>query len=106
MSRTDSLESIRTGPQQRRRATAWMTYLAAEAPFLLAVTLGIAVISSVPLAVGYASAPADRWFSGLVYNVHDAAQYLSWMREAGRSLFTENMLTSEPNPPIYLNLHW
>jgi hypothetical protein len=28
------------------------------------------------------------------------------MRESGRALFIENRLTSEPNQPIYLNLHW
>ncbi len=106
MSLTDSLEGIRAGQTPRRRAAAWTAYLAAEGRFLIVVTLGIMVVSSLPAAFGYASAPADRWFSGIVYNVHDAAQYLSWMREAGRSLFAENMLTSEPNGAVFFNLHW
>jgi hypothetical protein len=42
----------------------------------------------------------------VVYNVHDTAQYYSWMRESGHSVFIENKLTSEPNNPIFLNLHW
>jgi hypothetical protein len=55
---------------------------------------------------GYLSVPEGKWFSGIVYNVHDAAQYLSWMREAGHSILTSNRLTSEPNSPVFVNLHW
>ena len=106
MNLIESLEGVRTAQRPRRVAAAWTAYLAAEWRFLLAVTLGIIAVSSVPVAFGYVWAPPDRWFSGIVYNVHDAAQYLSWMREAGRSLFAENMLTSEPNDAVFLNLHW
>ena len=106
MSLTRPVEGVRAGQRAPGRTAAWRAYLAAEGPFLLAATLGIMVISSLPVAYGYASAPADRWFSGIVYNAHDAAQYLSWMREAGRSLFAENMLTSEPTDAVFLNLHW
>lgn len=106
MSKTVRLEAVRASPRPHRRGVAWAALLAREGRFLLAVTMGIMVISSVPTALGYAFTPADKWFSGIIYNVHDAAQYLSWMREAGRSVFAENMLTSEPNAAIYLNLHW
>jgi hypothetical protein len=64
------------------------------------------LVTSIPLVYGYLSAPADRWFSGIVYNVHDTAQYFSWMREYGSRIFIDNRLTAEPNPAIYFNLHW
>jgi len=80
--------------------------LAREARLLVVVTLCLLVVTSIPVAYGYLTTPPDKWFSGVVYNVHDTAQYFSWMRESGHALFIENRLTSEPNRPIYLNLHW
>jgi len=77
-----------------------------EIKFLCAVGIGLLAITSVPYLYGYLTAPADQWFSGVIYNVHDTAQYFSWMRESGHALFIENKLTAEPNRPIYLNLHW
>ena len=66
----------------------------------------LAIVTSIPCIFGYLSTPPDKWFSGIIYNVHDAAQYLSWIRESGDGLFIENRLTSEASPPVYLNLHW
>ena len=77
-----------------------------EIKFLCAVGIGLLIVTSVPYLYGYLTAPADQWFSGVIYNVHDTAQYFSWMRESGHALFIENKLTAEPNRPIYLNLHW
>lgn len=74
--------------------------------FLLLVTLGLLLVTSLPSIYGYVSTPDDKWFPGIVYNVHDTAQYFSWMRESGERLFIENKLTSEENNPIFLNLHW
>jgi len=75
--------------------------------WLLAVmTTCSVVLTSIPVVYGYLTAPADRWFSGVVYNMHDTAQYYSWMRESGHALLIENRLTSEPGKPIYFNLHW
>jgi hypothetical protein len=70
------------------------------------VTLLLLLVTSVPLVYGYMSAPADRWFSGVVYNVHDTAQYYSWMREYGDAVFIENRLTPEASEAVYFNLHW
>jgi hypothetical protein len=78
----------------------------AEYRFVLLVTLGLLIFTTIPTIFGYLSTPPDKWFSGVVYNVHDTAQYFSWMRESGDKLFIENKLTSEPNEPIFLNLHW
>jgi hypothetical protein len=85
----------------RRVIAAWTEYR-----FVIAVTLGLLIVTSIPTIFGYLSTPSNKWFSGIVYNVHDTAQYFSWMRESGHSLFIENKLTSEPNNPIFLNLHW
>jgi hypothetical protein len=68
--------------------------------------LALLLVTSTPYFYGYWSAPADKWFSGVVFNAHDTAQYLSWMRESGERVFIENKLTSEDNPAIYFNLHW
>ncbi|MBN1178448.1 MAG: hypothetical protein JXD18_04500 [Anaerolineae bacterium] len=70
------------------------------------VSVLLLVVTSIPLLFGYLTTPSDRWFSGVVYNVHDTAQYFSWMRESGHAVLIENRLTSEPNEPIYFNLHW
>ena len=80
--------------------------LRSDSRFVILVILIVVITTSVPPVFGYLSTPKDKWFSGIVYNVHDAAQYLSWMREAGNSLFAQNKLTSESNAPIFLNLHW
>ncbi len=69
-------------------------------------SLVLLVVTSLPYIYGYLSAPADKWFSGVIYNVHDTAQYLSWMRESATRFFIENKLTAEPNPPVFVNLHW
>ena len=61
-----------------------------EIKFLCAVGIGLLAITSVPYLYGYLTAPADQWFSGVIYNVHDTAQYFSWMRESGHALFIEN----------------
>jgi hypothetical protein len=69
-------------------------------------SLALLLITSIPYFVGYWTAPADKWFSGVIFNVHDTTQYLSWMRESGSRVFIENKLTSEPNAAIFFNLHW
>jgi len=80
--------------------------LVREAWLLVVVTLCLLVVTSIPVVYGYLTTPPDKWFSGVVYNVHDTAQYFSWMRESSQTVFIENRLTSEPSKPIYLNLHW
>lgn len=74
--------------------------------FAALLTGVLALLAFAPTVFGYMLTPPDKWFSGIAGNVHDTAQYLSWMRESGSRLLIENKLTSEPNPPIYLNLHW
>ena len=88
----------RRGLTGRLAAPAWLEPLA--------IALALLLVTSAPTVYGYLAAPAEKWFSGVVFNVHDTAQYLSWMREFGARLLIENKLTSEPNPAIYFNLHW
>ncbi|MGD2144474.1 MAG: hypothetical protein PVF54_08360 [Anaerolineae bacterium] len=80
--------------------------VAREAQPLAIVTLCVLVASSVPVVYGYLSTPSDKWFSGVVYNVHDTAQYFSWMRQSADSVLIENRLTSEPTRAVFFNLHW
>ena len=69
-------------------------------------SLILMILTSIPYLFGALTAPTEKVFSGILYNVHDTAQYLSWMREAQTSLLIENRLTSEANPAIFFNLHW
>lgn len=80
--------------------------LSADARLVVGVTVALLVVTSIPYAYGYLTCPSDKWFSGVVYNMHDTGQYLSWMREAGSSLLTDNKLTAEPNARVFVNLHW
>jgi hypothetical protein len=92
----------RTRPAVSRRVGIF----AGELRFVIWVTLGLMLITSIPTIFGYLSTPSDKWFSGVIYNIHDTTQYFSWMRESQERIFIENKLTSEPNDPIFLNLHW
>jgi len=83
----------------------WLSYMN-DARFSIGVALVLLVVAFLPTAFGYLSCPPDKWFTGIVYNVHDTGQYLSWMREAGQRLFIENRLTAEPTAAVFLNLHW
>ena len=79
---------------------------ASEVWLVLGITIALLAVTSIPYLYGYLTCPPDKWFSGIVYNVHDTGQYLSWMREAGTSFFTDNKLTAEPNARVFVNLHW
>ena len=79
---------------------------ASEWRFVAAMSALLLSAASLPTLFGYLVEPPGEWFSGVAGNVHDAAQYLSWMRESGQRVFIENKLTSEPNPAVFLNLHW
>jgi len=95
----------------RETIRAWLkspTWAGARADtrFVGGVLVGLWVVSALPTLYGYISCPPDRWFSGVVYNMHDTAQYLSWVREAATSVLMDNKLTAEPNAAVFVNLHW
>jgi hypothetical protein len=93
----------RTEPAVARRVGL---ILSGELRFLLLVIIGLIIITSIPTIYAYLTTPSDRWFSGVIYNVHDTTQYFSWMRESQERFLIENKLTSEPNDAIFINLHW
>lgn len=77
-----------------------------EIIWVFGVATALWIITSIPTFFGFLSTPPDKWFFGVVENVHDTAQYLSWMREASNQWLITNKLTSESNPAIFFNLHW
>ncbi len=77
-----------------------------NALLLALAVIAILVVTEVPYVYAYRSAPPDRQFMGILLNVPDTAQYLSWAREASRSIFIENKLTPEPGSAVYFNLFW
>ncbi len=70
------------------------------------VIVGILALTSLPYLYGYLSSPPDRQFMGLMLDVPDHGQYLSWWRSFQSALLVPNKLTPEPNAPIFFNLQW
>ncbi len=90
-----------------RRLSIWRLAIdRGDAHFVGGVILVVLILTALPYFFGYWSSPANKQFMGIMYDVHDTTQYLSWMRESGSRLFIENKLTSEPNSPIFLNIQW
>jgi hypothetical protein len=83
--------------------------VAAAVPELLLVTLVVAavlVVTGIPYSAAYAATPPGKVFMGIVLNVPDTAQYLSWARELGHAWLIEDKLTSESGDPVFFNLFW
>lgn len=78
----------------------------AEWRFVILVTFGMLVVTSLPYVFGYLTAPDDRVFMGIVYGTPDTAQYFSWLRGFQDHFFIDNHLTPEPNERIFMNLQW
>ncbi|MDY7041953.1 MAG: hypothetical protein SVX38_13940, partial [Chloroflexota bacterium] len=77
-----------------------------ERIFVWAVIAGILVLTSLPYLYGYFSCPPGKQFMGLMQDVPDHGQYLSWFRGFQSSLLVSNKLTPEPNDPVFFNLLW
>jgi hypothetical protein len=77
-----------------------------EKRFILVVTISVLVATSLPYAFGHLTEPPDRQFMGVLLDVPDYGQYMSWFREFQRANLIENKLTPEPNDPIFFNLLW
>lgn len=74
--------------------------------FVIATALVVLAVTTLPYLYGYMSAPPDKQFMGVVYNIPDHMQYFSWFREFGESNLSANKLTPEPNAPVFFNLLW
>jgi hypothetical protein len=71
------------------------------------VTIAVVLLlTSLPYAYGYLSSPPDKQFMGLMQDIPDHAQYLSWWREFQHALVVSNKLTPEANSPLFFNLLW
>ena len=73
---------------------------------LIVVIVGLLVVTGLPYLFAYASAPPEKQFMGILLDVPDTAQYLSWARESSRALLIENKLTAERGDPMFFNLFW
>ena len=60
-------------------------------------------ITSVPYLYATVSTPADKVYTGLMFDVPDHAQYWSWVTASRDGLFISNTMTPEPNPPNFMN---
>jgi len=70
------------------------------------IIIAVLALTSLPYLYGYLSSPPNKQFMGLVLDVPDHGQYLSWWRGFQSSLLVSNKLTPEPNEPIFFNLLW
>ncbi len=66
-----------------------------------AIILFILALTSLPYLYGYLSSPSDKQFMGLMLDIPDHGQYLSWWRGFQSSLLVNNKLTPEPNDPLF-----
>lgn len=79
---------------------------AREWRFVWAIIVAVLALTSLPYLYGYLSSPSDRQFMGLMLDIPDHGQYLSWWRSFQSSLLVSNKLTPEPNEPVFFNLLW
>jgi hypothetical protein len=79
----------------------WETVPCARVGLLVGLLLFAA--GSPPFLYAWLSTPADKLYTGLMFDVPDHAQYWSWVTASKHGLFIANTMTPEPNPPIFLN---
>ncbi|MAS35259.1 MAG: hypothetical protein CL610_14700 [Anaerolineaceae bacterium] len=68
--------------------------------------LFILMLTALPYVFAYRSAPPDRQFMGIMVNIPDHFQYLSWMREAQTRVLVPNQMTPEDSMPLLFNFLW
>jgi hypothetical protein len=73
---------------------------------VLVVILLVLLVTSLPYWYGYATAPADKVYMGIMLDAPDHLQYFSWMRELSQANLAANKLTPEANAPVFFNLLW
>jgi hypothetical protein len=91
---------------QSNEATVAATVTRREWLFVIVTALVVLVVTSLPYLYGYWSAPPEKQFMGVIYNIPDHMQYFSWFREYGDANLSANKLTPEPNAPVFFNLLW
>lgn len=78
----------------------------AEWRFVWLVTAVVMALTTLPYVFGYLTTPPGKHFMGLMLNVPDHGQYLSWWRAFQSDFLIPNRLTPEPNQPMFFNLLW
>jgi hypothetical protein len=78
----------------------------AEWRFGAALLVLVLVLSASLAAFAYMSAPPDRHFTGVIFNIPDHNQYFAWMRDLSHENLAPNRLTAEPNDPALFHLLW
>ncbi len=66
----------------------------------------VLLLTSLPALYAYLSTPADRLFTGVIFNIPDHNQYFAWMRDLAHTNLAPNRLTAEPNEPALFHLLW
>ena len=82
------------------------TAMLGDKVILASVVAVVLAVTGLPAVYGWLSAPPGSQFMGIVFNVPDTAQYLSWARESMHAVLIDNKLTSEHGPAVYFNLFW
>lgn len=88
------------------RARRQRSAFAIDALALAGIVFSTLVVTGLPYAYAYWSAPPDRQFMGILLNVPDHTQYFSWARELSQAWLIENKLTPEVGEPVFFNLFW
>lgn len=74
--------------------------------FVTLVIGAVFVLTTLPFIFAYTTAPPDRYFTGVMFNIPDHNQYFAWMRDLSHQNLAANRLTAEPNEPALFHLLW
>lgn len=78
----------------------------AERRFAALIIALVLALTTLPALYAYLSTPADRFFTGVIFNTIDHNQYFAWMRDLAHANLAPNRLTAEPNEPALFHLLW
>lgn len=78
-----------------------------EATFLVAFTVAVAVLTTIPYTIARFQPSSDTMFTGQLNHSLDTNNYLAYIHQAelGRWLF-RNPMTPEPHAAVFFNLEW
>lgn len=79
---------------------------AAEWRFVWLIIAVVMALTTLPYLFGWLTTPPGKHFMGLMLNVPDHGQYLSWWRAFQSDFLISNKMTPEPNQPMFFNLLW
>lgn len=74
--------------------------------FLIAVSLILIVLSSIPYFFGLINCPGDGVFTGYTKNIDDMAVYGSWVKQCSEGFFIRNLFQENPNGGLQVNVYF